>query len=355
MHTIVAINYSGSLPASFFDIPQAIYSSLPLDFSEDVSITNQLFQEEASRNEIVLYTDHASVRLAGIYPNHSTDAYFGFWETTNEEALCKLVFSMLEKDARKRGRTNIIGPINFNTFHNYRLRVGNYPSWISFDREPTNPLYYPSLLEFNGFTSRAEFESRLITSTDVPEVYKNKEQLLQALKTVPYKFIPLDEHTWAKYEDEIFVLLDAIFSQNPMYKQISQSQFKLLYNASYAQKLCPYSSVMLRDKASGQLAGISMCHPNYHPLKLENKSVVFAQHFPLLSRKTLLVKTVGVHPSFRQQGLMNYMGAYGMLSFREHYEDVIFCLMRSDNYSLQFTNGFRLERATYMLYQKTLV
>jgi hypothetical protein len=52
---------------------------------------------------------------------------------------------------------------------------------------------------------------------------------------------------------------------------------------------------------------------------------------------------------------MNYMGAYGMMSFRELYDQVIFCLMRSDNFSRHFTDGLPAEVAQYALFGKHLL
>ncbi|HEX8461607.1 MAG TPA: hypothetical protein VF623_09260, partial [Segetibacter sp.] len=153
-------------------------------------------------------------------------------------------------------------------------------------------------------------------------------------------------------EEQIFELIEAIFSQNPLYKSISFAQFKLLYNHSFAKKLCPYSSVIFRDKETGQLAAISLCYPDYNTLPSGTSSPDFATDFIKLDKKILLAKTVGVHPKYRKQGLMNYMGAYGMLSFRNYYDEVIFCLMRSDNFSLHFTNNIPHEKAKYVLYEK---
>jgi hypothetical protein len=206
-----------------------------------------------------------------------------------------------------------------------------------------------------GFTPKATFESRLIPKKNIPDVYIGKAVLLQELNKIPFDFIPLNDDTWLQFEADIFELVQEIFGENPMYRRISHDQFKLLYNRQFARKLCPYSSVMFRDRATGKLAAISMCHPNYQSLHPEVRQPVFERDFEKLPHKILLAKTVGVHPQFRQQGLMNYMGAYGMLSFREYYDEVLFCLMRSDNFSLHFTDSLTYESAKYVLYEKDIL
>jgi GNAT superfamily N-acetyltransferase len=308
---------------------------------------------EAQRNEILLYTDHASLRLVGIFPHGAAEAYFGFWETEEALASNREAFALLEADARSRGRGVVIGPLHFNTFGRYRLRLGE-PSWGMFDREPVNPAYYPSLLGQLGYSVRSTFESRLIRKETVPDVYVDKKGLLAALAAIPFEFIPLDEAAWVRHEDEIAELVHQVFSANPAYKPVSREQFGLLYNRAFAAKLCPHSSVLFRDKASGKLAAMSFCHPNYHSLTAPAEAPDFARDFPALPRKVLLAKSVGVHPRFRRQGLMAYLGAYAMLSFRELYDEVIFCLMRSDNFSLHFTNDYPYEAVQYALYHKVL-
>lgn len=346
------IPYKDVLPQSFFRIPPDVYRDQPFRPEEEERVVSSLFREEAERNDIVLYTDHQSTRLVGIFPHDSTEAFFGFWETMPGEEVNREAFTLLEKEAVQRGRTTLAGPLNFNTFHAYRLRLGAAPSWTQFDREPVNPAYYPELLEGLGYAPASTFESRLLRAGDIPAAYTQKKELLAGVERLPFTFIPLHEANWRQWEEEIFTLVKAIFSQNPLFRSISPEQFRLLYNPAFARKLCPYSSVLFQDPQTGHLAAMSFCMPNYRSLA----SVTgFKEDYPRLQRKTLLVKTVGVHPGYRQQGLMNYLGAYAMRSFRQHYEEVIFCLMRTGNYSLQFSEGLPYEAARYALYAKTLV
>jgi len=185
----------------------------------------------------------------------------------------------------------------------------------------------------------------------IPDTYINKKELIDGLSNISYDFISLDEKVWDKYKLEIFLLVGEIFGLNPGYKSVSFAEFELKYNSDFAKMICPYTSVLLADRSSGKLVGISLCYPNYIPLSLSEKPV-FTKHYPLLQHRTLLAKTQGVHPDYRKQGLMNFLGAYGMLSFRKYYDDIIFCLMREGNPSLRFTEPFQYEEATYALFAK---
>jgi hypothetical protein len=356
MKQITRTPYKGNLPDWFWSVPARVYEGQPYRPDEKPEQLQQLFADEARRNDIVLYSDGEAMRLVGMFPHDSQEAYFGFWETENDAVLNQAAFAMLQTDARQKGRTKLVGPINFNTFQSYRLRLAPKPSWGKFDREPVNPDYYPVLLAELGFQPVSTFESRLIRPDVVPAVYADKAMLLHELSRIPFDFIPLTPDTWEQHEAEIFDLVHAIFSANPSYRPVSAEQFGLLYNRRYAERLCPHTSVLFRDQETGQLAALSFCHPNYQELSLPpGESPVFERDFAKLTRKVLLAKTVGVHPDYRQRGLMNYLGAYGMVHFRERYEEVLFCLMRTGNFSLHFTDGLPCETAHYALFAQELL
>nr|WP_293836888.1 hypothetical protein [uncultured Arsenicibacter sp.] len=314
----------------------------------------ELFLAEAGRNEIVLYTDGSTIRLTGIFPEASAEALFGFWETTGDADTNRQAFALLEADARQRGRQRLTGPVNFNTFHAYRLRL-NEPSWGAFDREPANPVYYPALLRQFGFEENSRFESRRIRKEDIPLAYRQKKTLLEALSLLPFRCIPLNPETWQHYDEAIYTLVGEIFSANPAYRPVSREQFHWLYDQTFAEKLCPYSSVLFQDRSTGKLVAMSFCLPDYQSLALDHGGKpVFTRDYAGLCHKTLLVKTVGVHPAYRRQGLMSFLGAYGMAHFQAYYEEVIFCLMRADNFSLRFSEQLPHESAYYALFGKTL-
>ncbi|WP_223649130.1 hypothetical protein [Hymenobacter psoromatis] len=348
--------YAAQLPNGFFELPRQLYAGQPY-YPEAEHQAEQLCRQMAATHDIVVYSDDfRTVRLVGIFPKDATDdtAYFGFWETKDEVEINKLAFDMLRQEAAARGFSRVRGPLHFSTYFRYRLRLGAVPSWGQFDREPVNPPYYPRLLAEVGFRPALTFESRRLRAAAVPAVYRQQAAALAQLADSPFEFIPLNASVWQSLRDEIFGLIQQVFGQNPAYRAVSRAQFDLLYNAEYAAGLCPHSSVLFRHRASGRLAALSLCQPNYQPLNLPFITVPnFAQHYPQLpAPRTLLAKTVGVHPDFRGQGLQAQLAAYAMRSFLAHYDDVIFCLMRADNLSLRFTDGLPVETAHYALFEQ---
>lgn len=344
-----------SLPDSFWQIPVAIYNDLEFSLTENESQINALFELKAETHDIIIYTDHKSLRLVGIFLRKVGECHFGFWETINDIELNREAFRLLYKDAIDRDKNILTGPMNFNTFHNYRLRLGATPSWKMFHREPVNPEYYSKLLEKLDYSCIHTYESRRIHKPAIHKFYEYKGELTKQIKDVPFEIIALNSKSWVLYEDAIFELISLIFSQNAAFKSISKTEFQLLYNETFAESLCPHTSSLFKDKSTDQLIGIMMCLPNYVSKENSQKNHFnYNTDYPELHKPTLLAKSSGVHPDYRKNNLMNFSGAYTMLSFRELYEDVIFCTMKSDNYSIHFTDGIDCEKAHYALYEKPL-
>lgn len=348
---IERIVVKGRLPDSFFELPTTIYRDLPFAPEENREKVQRLLTEERANYDTVLYTDHRTVRLLGIFPKHADTAYFAYWEAGNPETN-QLAFKQFEDDVAQRKINRIRGPLTFNTFHRYRLRQQT-PSWTMFDREPVNPEYYLDWLTVLGYTPVLTFESRMMRSSDMPRLYESKEHYLATLTDLPFRYLPLTPENWTARAYEIYELVDAIFSQNPGYQRISYAQFCHLYDEVFARQLCPHSSVLLEDHVSKKLIGMSFCLPNYRWLN-PKRPPTFAQDYLWLPHKTLLIKSVGIHPDFRQRGLMTYLGAYCMQTFQEYYEDAIFCLMREDNPSRSFTADLPYECCSYALFEKTI-
>jgi GNAT superfamily N-acetyltransferase len=351
---IERIPYAGELPASFDVVGRQPYAGLGYAPADEPAAA--LCAMLADTHDIVFYTDHWNLRLAGLFPKASEGvAYFGFWETSGSLMLNQLAFEQLFADAALREMHTVRGPLHFNTYFRYRLRLGQVPSWRQFDREPVNPPYYPNLLVQLGFKAVLTFETHRLAPEAVPLLYEQREAVQAQLSQVPFDFIPLTPDIWQARKDEIFTLAQATFSQNPAYQPVSQEQVRLLYNADFAEGLCPHSSVLLQHQPSGRLAGISICQPNYHSLGRDvSARPVYARDYPRLTTRTLLVWNVGVHPDFRGQGLQALLGAHIMQEFREYYDDVLFCLMRTGNLSLRFTEGLPTEVAHYALFEREL-
>ena len=314
----------------------------------------KLLEVRGGSEEEVLLVYEENLRLMARFPRNGDVAEFGFWEGPHDLELHKEAFGIVEAEARKRGYRALTGPINFNTFHRYRLRIQDPVSWACFTGEPDNPAYYPALLREMGFRVVRKYQSHYVSPEEVREVYRRQEPFLRRVKELPFELQPIDADFWEDKLPELFALLTEIFSGNPNFRHIRREEFQIDYGPAYGAMLCPHTSVLFIDKASREWAAISLCMPNYEELNRPQENYSFERDYPHLPRKTFLAKTIGAKEKYRGQRLIRYLAAYGMLRFPEYYEDAIFCLMREDNPSNSFTARHRKEVADYALFSKEL-
>ncbi|MDX5321113.1 MAG: hypothetical protein LPK45_08405, partial [Bacteroidota bacterium] len=108
-------------------------------------------------------------------------AHFGYWEGFNTLSAHHELFTELHAIARARGYHKIIGPINFNTYHNYRLRTSSSLGFSSFNGEPIHPDYYPSLLEAVGYRLVQKYFSHYVPPQEVESVYARQQLYMDSL------------------------------------------------------------------------------------------------------------------------------------------------------------------------------
>ncbi|RZK58035.1 MAG: hypothetical protein EOO59_08760, partial [Hymenobacter sp.] len=106
--------YGGELPASFDTVGRQPYAGL--GYAPDDEPAAPLCAQLAATHDIVFYTDHWNLRLAGLFPKAGgAVAYFGFWETAATLLLNQLAFEQLLQDAAARGFRTVQGPLHFST------------------------------------------------------------------------------------------------------------------------------------------------------------------------------------------------------------------------------------------------
>ncbi len=329
-----------------------VYKYLGFIPDEQEHITEWLFNHYSMTNNIVIYEIEGKLSLVGIFPKDKKVAYFGYWETVEDLDINQEVFSLFEEEARLKGFKTVVGPLHFNTYHRYRLRLGPIPSWKMFDREPVNPEYYPRLLEKCGYHVSQIFESHCLAHDVIEQMFQIASSFNKGNYPENISILPLSTRLWLDYEQQLYDLTTSIFSNNSNYKGVLPEEFKLLYNEAYAAGLCPHSSSLLIDHQKNQLAALSLCMPIYAHLK--SSSGNYEIDIKNITNPTLLAKTVGTHPDYRGQNLMNAMGMYGTSGFLKRYNKVIFCLMKVDNASLNFTQHLEKETTRYGLFEKSI-
>lgn len=366
-------NPKNQLPSSFFSIAQNVYANDKHWIQESEVQLQTLFSAEHrffnGRNKVWLEVVDESTRLAGFYnPDQLIEgkrvAYFGYWETLNSFNDNVAVFDRFESWARQCGAEVIYGPINFNTFGLYRLRLTEHQNGY-FPGEPYNPEYYPELMTRLGYGVSKRFYSWFGPAKGkVERAAGIMEPALKALKEQGIKFSPLTPAFWLSNLPEIFQNVDEIFKDNFAYSGISFEEFEKGFGKGFASRFCHVSSVLAMG-ADNKIAGFFVAFPDYSPLlkqsavhRLNAAELSYNQHFKLLENPLALGKSGGVSPAYRKSGLFSVMSYLMMQWIQQNYTNGGANLVREDNPSARVGKMFFSQPSDwsheYALFSKVL-
>jgi hypothetical protein len=356
------------LPEAFIELPQQLYADDLYWLGEDeqalrwqFSTANPWFDNGCAWLGVV----PGQARLAGFLSEQPVKgepaAFFGFWESIDDEAPNRQLFQGLSDWALSQGVKRLYGPINFSTFGAYRLRLDAFDAGC-FLGEPWNPPYYPALLESLGLGVRhryfSTFDDLTKSAASVRPVYLRLKPKFEGVVSIG----PMTGDFWMAHLDQLHAFVDAMFGANFAYTPLSHAEFEQHCGQTLADRLCPHSSV-LAQVHDGRIAGFFLTYPDFSPLlrqsnpqRLPASSLKQAEHFPLLPHpRRLLAKTAGVHPDFRKHGLFTAISCEMLLRAADHYQRIVGAMVREDNNSRQFAlrhTGSVLHH--YGLYQGSL-
>jgi hypothetical protein len=349
------------LPAEFFQIAKNVYRSDPLWIPENEAQITQQFSAKNpyfNRGQVRIFSDEANARVVGFYNPDIEIAdeciiYFGYWESQNNLNINQKLFSQLEGWALSLSASRIYGPINFSTYQNNRLRVDSFEQ-APFIDEPYNPDYYPLLLQQLGFEKQYGYTTGINQSIDnlITQITAPFQGLKKQTEGL-FVFEKLTGEVWLENLTKLYPLVDSIFSENFAYSPISWDSFQNMCGESFAKKLCPHSSVIVRDLA-GEIAGFFITYPDYGSLvnqqaidngaQLTASDINYAEHYSLLKQpRLLLAKTCGVAPKYRSAKLFPLMSMQLSLWSEGYYEQISGAMVRDDNVSMSFYKN--LEKA----------
>ena len=313
---------------------------------EDAGITRFLFaKHNPIRKGVKIYwrCQKEKMRLMGaIHPHFfihgQKSALFGFWDTLDNLEINREFFAEFENWVRENGVNVICGPINFSTAFSYRLRL-DYFDKKPFPGEPQNPEYYNRLLYNLGYNVYEEYTSYLCDN--LVAVKKELQQVVSSFikeYQESYNVVPATPSLLKERGNEIFHLVHGIFSENPAYVPLNKFVFRKYYGERVLQSSCPQVSFLLEDKKKRCFAGLTM---NFD-----------GQNY--LSKRTLMIKTVGVRKEYRRMGKTFLFIINEVLKRAKAYDSAVFCLMREGNFPSIISREFIKEERKYGLFKKII-
>jgi GNAT superfamily N-acetyltransferase len=251
---------------------------------------------------------------------------------------------------RARGAARIVGPMDGDTWHRYRLSVGPYDE-PPFLMEPHNPPYYPALWEAAGFRPLERYFSKTVeTLPAVLEALRPKAERAAAA----YPLRALDP---ARFEAELEVLFElsrACFAGNFLYTDIGREQFLDLYSGT--RPVIDPDLVCFASTSSGEPAGFLFAIPDRHRAvaAMRGRRGLAARLRYWLRRHadTVNMKTIGVRPEHRRAGLAAALchRVYAA-AVRKGYRRANLCLIRDGNPSAVLDADLGRVSRRYVLYE----
>jgi ribosomal protein S18 acetylase RimI-like enzyme len=232
-------------------------------------------------------------------------AYFGFFEFPNDAECFQSFWDHIVCEAKKRSIKKIVGPINGSIWFPYRF-ISKRGSTELFKGElPTEAFYHDFFSAISNqkvisFSSgkREEFQSIIAATKKAYDVVEKTDLKIESLSEVSGDILK-----------EIYTLAEEIFSfYSVAYEAFPIQYFFELYNTERMKDI--FNIYTVREK--GKLVGFcSVFHEN---------------------EKTIILKTLAVHPSFQQHGIG---GALAYLVHRDAQKQgiqtIVYGLVRDDN------------------------
>jgi len=340
---IIDFDFDAGLLKRFLEFPREHYTSdsnwIP-DPAETRLLTDRESRSAAWRNFLVLDGNEVRGRVTAIInprvcdENNQPYGQLGFFECINDLQVAQLLVSSagawLHSSLPVDGE--ILAPMNFDTWHSYRFRTAGFDE-PTFFMEPYNPCYYPSLFAAQGFRPIFHYVTKAVN--DFVPLLAFWEPYHSDVIAKGFTVRSFNVDAAAEEMSLIHRLSLSIFRENLFFTDISEAEFRALYRGA-AGSLDPDLFLFLLDP-SGEPVGLSFNLADHR------------------QPKTVNVKTFGVLPQFRYEG----MGAGLAYEIYSRFQTKGFvcvnhCLMRAGNRADHFDGGLGRTTRAYTLFTRPL-
>ncbi len=295
--------------------------------------------------------------VARLSPLHRTPVgapygMIGFFEAMNDREAVSALFDRAVSWLRERGAGPVIGPMNGDTWHNYRLNIGPHDQ-PPFLMEPYQPLYYQALWERYGFRPLEGYSSTFVTRLDA--AIENTEAIARRCEKHGYVLERIALNRFERELGRLYELSCAVFEGNFLYSPISRDEFIGLYADS--RRLLDPDLIWFARSPAGQDVGFVFAFADcFRAVRaMAGRRTALARlTFLLLKGRTdaVNIKTMGVRPEVRGSGVaLLLMNRIYRTAREKGFRRANLCLMRDGNPSARMDGkqGHLLRR--YALYQ----
>ncbi|MCU0856977.1 MAG: hypothetical protein MUC65_01050 [Pontiellaceae bacterium] len=323
-------------------------------YSNDPFFIPAPFQPLTGGTGFVAYEDDRAVACcsARLQVGNPAIGTLGHFQALDKPEAVKRLIDATALCLKEQGAQRIIGPMDGDTWHAYRLNTGpfNMPPFI---KEPWNPPYYPALFEAAGFSVIETYESSIVDHPDLAAA--NQEKFYTRCIKHGYTFEPITAKNYTETLPLIHQLSCLIFKDNTLYTAVDLEEFLRMYLP--AKPLLQTGLSWMAYAPDKTPAGYVFTFPDYADAlrAMKGKTNVPAKlRFLYHKRKATrtCIKTLGAVPEKRGSGLT---AALTYLSYKNSaalgYKQTLMCLMHSSNDSRRFGGNADRHFRSYALYE----
>jgi hypothetical protein len=252
-----------------------------------------------------------------------------FVESLDDAEVAAATFDAAVRWLSAQGAGRIVGPLDGDTWHRYRVNVGPFER-PRFPLEPWNPPYYQRLWERAGFTPLESYSSKWIA--DVGTLLPGLEQGLKRSRDRGIRIRGIDT---TRIESELALvhrLSLEIFRDALLYTPIGRDEFLAMYAGM--ERLLDPELVLFAEDAAGTAVGF-----------------VFA--YADLPQRAVHYKTIGVLAEWRRAAAAAALShAVYSGALRKGLPNGNHALMRDDNRSQALDQGLGEIFRRYLLYER---
>jgi hypothetical protein len=213
-----------------------------------------------SLNKFIVYNANKPVARFAItlYPKDHT-AYFGFFESIDDEAVAKAVFDAAMNFANTHNCKRIVGPVNASFWLGYRLKINKFDE-APYTGEPYNKDYYQRMFEANGYKMCDHYTSNHYKPAHYAYMNKEYQGKYEEFMKKGYEIRDLELDKFDESLGSLYELIMVLYSDFPIFKKLSKEDFMAVFD-SFRQVIDP-KMVKLGYK-DGKMVGFFVSVPNY--------------------------------------------------------------------------------------------
>jgi hypothetical protein len=242
----------------------------------------------------------------------SSPGLIGFFEVVDRYEVSEALLTEAVGWLRKRGLEEVWGPMNFSTWHSYRLMTRGFDR-DPFYGEPYNPPYYPEHFDRFGFESTTRHYSWDLGEEHLRELHANAKQFSEAVPPRDeFRCESLDPRRLEADLRRIYDLAVPGFRGNFGWSPIDWGEFEPLYT-DLRHTVIP-DLVRFAVTPAGQTVGLFYLYPDpaIAVRSMNGESGLLARlRFSMRKQRSdrMIFHTMVIDEPFRKAGIVEHTAA----------------------------------------------